>query len=240
MTSELHLFDSGTLVVGDFEVPVPYFLIRHPDGDVVVDGGNPLAVAQDARAHWGPLVDQFGVHMTEDQHCAAQVGGVVDPGAVRYIVQTHLHMDHTGALGHFPNAAVVVHAAELEAARSSDERRGYVPADFDKPDLNWQAYDGDHDLFGDGSVRLIQSPGHSAGHVSVLVRLSETGNVLLTADASDSRRIWDGELPPRAFHSREQAAATLERLHEVADEADALLIFGHDADNWASLQRSYR
>ena len=89
-------------------------------------------------------------------------------------------------------------------------------------------------------MRLIQSPGHSAGHVSVLVRLPETGNVLLTADASDTRRIWDGELPPRAFHSREQAAATLERLHEVADEADALLIFGHDADNWASLQRSYR
>ncbi len=240
MTTELHLFDSGTLVVGDVEVPVPYFLIRHPDGDVVVDGGNPLEVAQDARAYWGPLVDQFGVHMTEDQHCAAQVGGVTDPGAVRYIVQTHLHMDHTGALGHFPNAAVVVHATELEAARNSDPRRGYIPADVDKPNLNWQTYNGDHDLFGDGSVRLIQSPGHSAGHVSVLVGLPETGNVLMTADASDTRRIWDGELPPRAFHSREQAAATLGRLHEVADEADALLIFGHDADNWASLQRSYR
>ena len=55
----LQLFSSGTLEAEGFEVPVPFFRIRHPEGDIVVDGGNPLAVARDVRAHWGPLADVF-------------------------------------------------------------------------------------------------------------------------------------------------------------------------------------
>jgi N-acyl homoserine lactone hydrolase len=237
----LHLFDSGTLAVGGVEVPVPYFLIRHPDGDVVVDGGNPLPVAHDPVAYWGALADQFEVDMTPEQHCETQIRGAgVDPASVRHIVQTHLHIDHTGALGHFPNATVVVHATELAAARGEHpRRRGYIPADLDKPDLEFQTYDGEHDLFGDRSVRLIPSPGHSAGHISVLLKLEDTGHVLMTADASDSKAIWDGRLPPRVLHDAAQADASLVRLHEVADEHDALLIFGHDARNWASLDRRY-
>lgn len=107
----LYLFSSGTLEVGGIEVPVPFFLVRHPEGDIVVDGGNPLAVARDARAHWGALADQFRAHMTEEQHCAAQLRKLgVAPDAVRHVVQTHLHIDHTGALGHFPDATVIVQA----------------------------------------------------------------------------------------------------------------------------------
>ena len=79
----LYLFSSGTLEVGGVEVPVPFFLIRHREGDVVVDGGNPLAVARDARAHWGALADQFRVRMTEEQHCVAQLRELgIAPGSV--------------------------------------------------------------------------------------------------------------------------------------------------------------
>jgi hypothetical protein len=159
---ELYLFTSGTLALGGNEVPVPFYLLRHPQGDVIVDGGNPLAVAHDARAHWGRLADIFEVHMTPAQHCAAQLRELgVAPEATGRVVQTHLHIDHTGALGHFPNAQIVVHAAELQAARTADKPhlQGYVRADYEQPGLDWQPYDGDLDLFGDGSVRLLQSPG---------------------------------------------------------------------------------
>src|SRR5437763_12725970 len=130
------MFDSGTLRLGEVEVPVPFFLIRHPEGDVVVDGGNPLAVARDVHAHWGPLADQFRAHMSEDQHCAAQLGRLrVTQESVRYVVQTHLHLDHTGALGHFSGASVVVHERELAAARAGDSpiAGGYIRADYDRP-----------------------------------------------------------------------------------------------------------
>src|SRR5437660_223922 len=155
---ELLLFDSGTLGLNGVTVPVPFFLLRHPEGQAIVDGGNPLVVARDPRAHWGGLADVFEVHMTEDQHCAAQparLGG--EPAEVTHVVQTHLHIDHTGALGHFPDATVVVHERELEAARTaqSPEASGYVRADYDRPDLRWQTWTGEHDVFGDGAVRLV-------------------------------------------------------------------------------------
>jgi N-acyl homoserine lactone hydrolase len=243
---ELHLFTSGTLEFGGVEVPVPFSLIRHPDGDVVVDGGNPLALAQDPHAHLGPLADVFGVHMTEQQHCVAQLEAIgVAPRSIRFVVQTHLHMDHTGALGHFPDATVVVHAREREAALAAEAQNpsGYIRKDYDRPGIDWYEVDGDHDLFGDGSVRLLETPGHAAGHMSLLLELDDTGPVLLTADAADNHLQWDGTRYPRALFSREQANASLERLRGVARDTGALIVFGHDAENWATLRHapeSYR
>jgi N-acyl homoserine lactone hydrolase len=238
---ELYLFDSGTLTSGGMEAPVPFFLLRHPEGDVLVDGGNPLAVARDPHAHWGALADMFEVQMTEDQHCVAQLSALaLAPSAVRYVVQTHLHMDHTGALGHFPDATVVVHERELEAARAvqSPGASGYVRADFDRPELHWQPTHGELDLFGDGAIRLIETPGHSPGHMSLVLALEQAGTVLLTGDAVDNRAQWEGQQRLRALFSREQAARSLELLRELADQTGALTILGHDAGEWRRLKRA--
>ena len=238
---ELFLLDSGTLGLGGVEVPVPFFLIRHPRGDVVVDGGNPLAVARDARAHWGALADRFEVRMSEEQHCAAQLRRLgVEPGSVSHVVQTHLHIDHTGALGHFPGATVVVHVRELEAARAAESpiASGYVREDYDRPELRWQLVEGELDLFGDGTIRLIETPGHSAGHISLLLHPVNTGPVLLTADAADNRAQWEGRQHPRALFSRKHAAKSLELLRNLATQTDPLIIFGHDPDNWAQLDHA--
>jgi len=235
----LYLFSSGTLEVGGVEVPVPFFLIRHPEGDVVVDGGNPLAVARDARAHWGVLADQFRARMTAEQHCVAQLSehGIA-PESVSHLVQTHLHIDHTGALGHFPNATVIVQAKELDAAHTAEppHAHGYVREDFDRAGLDWRPVEGDLDLFGDGAIRLVSTPGHSAGHMSLLLQLDDTGPVLLTADAADNLAQWDGQLRPRALHSRDDAKRSLARLRELARETDSLVVFGHDPDNWSQLR----
>src|SRR5205085_1356213 len=134
---QLYLFDSGTIGLGDIQVPVPFFLIRHPLGSVLVDGGNPLAVAQDARAYWGPLADKWTVHMSAEPDCLAPLTRLgLQPDSIRYLVQTHLHIDHTGALGHFPRATVLVHARGLEAARAADPPviSGYQPRDYERPD----------------------------------------------------------------------------------------------------------
>jgi N-acyl homoserine lactone hydrolase len=240
-TLELYLFDSGTLALSGVEVPVPFFLLRHPSGNVLVDGGNPLSVARDPHAHWGPLADAFTVQMSEDQHCAAQLRQLgLDDGDISHIVQTHLHIDHTGALGHFPRSSVVVHERELDAARQAGEplESGYVKADYERPELRWETFAGERDLFGDGTIRLLETPGHCAGHVSLLISLAETGAVLITADAVDNRAQWEGRQRLRALHSREQAARSLERLRGLADELDPLIVFGHDAQNWAQLRRA--
>lgn len=238
---ELYLFSSGTLALEGDEVPVPFFLIRHPRGDVVVDGGNPLAVVRDARSHWGPLAKQFEVHMTEEQHCAAQLERLgVAHESIRHVVQTHLHMDHTGALGHFPEAKVHVHARELAAARAEPAPigAGYIHADYDRPELRWVPTDGELDLFGDGTVRLIETPGHTAGHMSLLLALKDTGPVLLTADAADNRAQWEGRLRPRGLFSRELAARSIDRLRTLARQTGALLVLGHDPQAWSELRHA--
>jgi len=158
----LYLFSSGTLEVGGVEVPVPFFLIRHPEGDIVVDGGNPLTVAVDARAHLGGLADVFRVHMTEEQHCVAQLRELGIPTeSVSHLVQSHLHIDHTGALGHFPDATVIVQAQELHAARAADppHAQGYVREDIDQAEFDWRPVEGEVDLFGDRAIRLLPTPG---------------------------------------------------------------------------------
>jgi glyoxylase-like metal-dependent hydrolase (beta-lactamase superfamily II) len=236
----LYLFSSGTLEAEGIEVPVPFYLIRHPEGDVVIDGGNPIEAVRDPHAHWGVLADQFRLHMTEAQHCVAQLRGLgVEPHSVRHIVQTHLHMDHAGALGHFPEATVVVQGRELDAAHAADnEAGGYVRADFDRAGLQWQRVEGELDLFGDGAVRLLHTPGHTPGHMSVLLDLDETGRVLLTADAVDNRGQWEGRLPLRALDSRDDAQRSLERLRLLARDTDALVVLGHDPDDWAELKHA--
>ncbi len=237
----LYLFSSGTLEVGGVEVPVPFFLIRHPEGDVVVDGGNPLAVARDAHAHWGALADQFRVRMTEEQHCVAQLRQLgIAPQSVRHVVQTHLHIDHTGALGHFSDATVIVHARELDAARTAEppHAHGYVRNDFERAGLGWRVAEGDLDLFGDGTIRVLQTPGHSAGHMSLMLELGETGPVLLTADAVDDLSQWDERRPLRVLCSRDDAKRSLERLHDLARETEPLVVFGHDPDNWSRLRHA--
>jgi glyoxylase-like metal-dependent hydrolase (beta-lactamase superfamily II) len=241
---ELHLFSSGTLVFAGFEVPVPFFVISHPAGNVIVDGGNPLAVARDPHAHLGPLAEVFEVHMSEEDHCVAQLQRCgIDNDGITHIVQTHLHMDHTGALGHFPGATVIVHERELDAARGAQPfENGYVREDFERDDIAWQPIAADHDLFGDGTIRLLETPGHSAGHMSILLSLEQTGAVLLTADAADNRAQWQGRMEPRALVSRDDAMHSIELLRRVAAEHDALIVHGHDPKNWAAVSErsSYR
>ena len=145
--------------------------------------------------------------------------------------------------GTFPNATVIVHERELEAARAAQPfENGYVREDFDRDDIDWQPIAAGHDLFGDGTIRLIETPGHSAGHMSILLSLEQTGAVLLTADAADNRAQWQGRMEPRALASREDAMNSLELLRRLASEHDALVVHGHDPKNWAAVSEpsSYR
>src|SRR4028119_1591727 len=134
----LYFFECGSLKtqvqfikmnqgLGDpYEIPVPFFLITHPRGNVLYDGGNALEVAQDARGHWDAVVDAYDPVMTEDDFVVKQLQRMdVDPTSVRYVIQSHLHLDHSGAIGHFPNAEYVVQRRELEYA--------YTPDWFQKP-----------------------------------------------------------------------------------------------------------
>jgi N-acyl homoserine lactone hydrolase len=133
--------------LGDpYEIPVPFFLITHPRGNILYDGGDALEVAQDARGHWEDVVEAYEPVMDEDDFVVNQLQRMeVDPASVRYVIQSHLHLDHSGAVGHFPNAEYIVQRRELEYAFTSDcfQKPAYIRKDFDK-DVRWLFLDGEH------------------------------------------------------------------------------------------------
>jgi glyoxylase-like metal-dependent hydrolase (beta-lactamase superfamily II) len=226
------------------EIPVPFFLITHPRGNVLFDGGNALEVAQDARAHWDAVVDVYEPHMTEDEFVVNQLQNMdVDPASVRYVVQSHLHLDHSGAIGHFPNAEYVVQRRELEYAYTPDwfQRPAYIRPDFDR-DVDWLFLDAEnddgYDLYGDGTLKMLFTPGHAPGHTSLIVTLEETGPVMLTADACYTMNHYNNEALPGLIHSAHDVAASVQKIHRAVDALGATVVTGHDPDEWPSFKKA--
>ncbi len=226
------------------EIPVPFFLITHPRGNVLFDGGNALEVAQDARAHWDAVVDVYEPHMTEDDFVVNQLQNMdVDPASVRYVVQSHLHLDHSGAVGHFPNAEYVVQRRELEYAYTPDwfQKPAYIRPDFDR-DVDWLFLDSEHDdgydLYGDCTLKTLFTPGHAPGHTSLIVTLEETGPVMLTADACYTMDHYNNEALPGLIHSAHDVAASVQKIHRAVDAVGAMVVTGHDPGEWPNFKKA--
>jgi glyoxylase-like metal-dependent hydrolase (beta-lactamase superfamily II) len=237
-----HLFTLNQGFNEDVEVPLPFFLIEHPEGNVLIDGGAPLAAARDPY-YWTPDGEQpiYWPLMSEDDFCVNQVRSLgVDPESIRYVIQTHLHADHIGAIGEFPNARYVVQRGELEYARAPDwfYSLHYRREDFDK-DVDWlllESSDDDLDLYGDGVVRIVFTPGHTPGHSSVVVTLPRDGTVVLAGDACIGRAHFEDRALPGKFVHGGEVVASVRRLRELIERSDGTLVPGHDLEEWNRLR----
>jgi len=229
----------------DFDIPVPWFLIRHPRGNVVIDGGNAVEAAIDKRAHWGNVVDAYDPIMDVHEGCVEQCRSVgVEPESVRFVVQSHLHLDHSGAVGRFPKAQHIVQRLEYDYAFNPDwfSAGAYIRPDFDRPGLDWKFLGGEYtdnfDLFGDGVLRMIFTPGHSPGHQSFLLRLPNTGPVLLTIDAAYTMDHWNDKALPGLVCSSVDAVHSVHKLHKIAEDTGAMVVTGHDPDHWKTFRKA--
>ena len=114
------------------------------------------------------MASLFAVHARTDEGVVGQLAALgVKPDDIRYVVNSHFHFDHCGCNASFPRATFLVQRAELALARAEPKR--YDAKDWDLP-LEYRAVDGEHDVFGDGSVVLLPTPGHTAGHQSLWIR----------------------------------------------------------------------
>ncbi|MGD9755754.1 MAG: N-acyl homoserine lactonase family protein [Acidimicrobiia bacterium] len=220
---------------GVMRVPVLSFLVEHPKGRVLFDSGLAAELADDTAAA-GRMAElfemDFGRQDAIDRRLSA--AEVCEAGDIAVLVNSHLHFDHCGGNALVPNARVVVQAAEWRAGHheklvASDT---YSPALFDIGQ-DVQLIDGEHDLFGDGRVVCIPTPGHTPGHQSLRVR-TDHGEVVLCGDACYLRKALDElHLPDFAWNKEQQLAS----LHALAalEAAGAQLFFGHDPVQWSSL-----
>jgi glyoxylase-like metal-dependent hydrolase (beta-lactamase superfamily II) len=219
-------------------VPVPSYLVVHPKGRVLFDTGMHVATQRDAAGRLGGLAKVFEVAFAPGEEVSRRLETLdVDASRVDYLLNSHLHFDHAGGNEQIPNARWVVQKREWEAAQDADTARknGFRSHDYDHGH-DRLLVDGEHDLFGDGSVVCLPTYGHTPGHQSLRVAL-DGGPVILTADACYFRQTLEQLVLPPVVHDEAEMLASLHRLR-AWQQAGARLFFGHDPEQWKDVPQA--
>ena len=236
--------------------PCPAFLIRHPSaGPILVDTGLHPSVSAKPRENLGRLVSSFArPRLPGGGDVAGRLRSRgLDPKSIPVVVMTHMHFDHTSAVSEFPAATFILSKEEWEAA-TEDRRpflRGYKPAHYNFTfDYRTVDYGGElissyssfgrtFDLFGDGSVRLVFTPGHSAGHQCVIARLRER-DFVIAGDAVYALRQLDGAPEPPRPADRHNWRRSMRELRLYRDQfPQAMIVPSHDPELWPKLDQRY-
>jgi N-acyl homoserine lactone hydrolase len=240
---------------GWLRVPVPAFLLEHPGvGPILVDTGFHASVAVDPKQKLGSLISRlYRIEMEPAHAIAAQLRKLgVEPRDVKVVIMTHLHMDHASAISDFTEATYVLGQGEWTAFH---ERRptlkGYVRKHvghavdyrevmYDRPSVNsYSTFGRAWDLFGDGSVRLVYTPGHSRGHQSVIIRLKDR-EALLAGDAVYFVDTLEHERRGLFLADEHTWRRSLREIQLYRREnPDALIIPSHDGPLFERLESRY-
>ena len=224
-------------------IPVPAYLIVHPRGTALFDSGLAeicsAAPSLERDAYLGSLAGQVRVERASADAIESRLESVdVDVARVDWLINSHLHLDHAGGNGRVSGARLLVQRREWEAAHEADliEAMTYKPVDYDHGhDLC--LVDGEHDVFGDGSVCCIPTYGHTPGHQSLRVRHAG-GEAVLAGDACYLKEMLASlRLPPGAAWDREAMREALIRLRDL-ERRGARIFFGHDPAFWATLPQA--
>lgn len=230
--------DDGSLNGQSRRLVNPCFLIRHPDGDLIWDTGFPDVLAD---MEGGFELTALGAHVTVSAKLADQLGQLgLTPADIEFVSFSHQHGDHTGNGNLFAGSTWIVDADERaymfsDEARQSEAFAGYVQ--LESAETRLIEGDADHDVFGDGSVMIIQTPGHTPGHTVLLVRLPNAGPVLLTGDMYHLAETREQRLVPAFNVDRAQTLASMDKVDRLAGETGARVIRQHVPEDFDSLPR---
>ncbi len=215
--------------------PYPGYLIQTDDGkNILVDTGFPRAMigAYRQATEPGPRVD-------EEEYVVNRLAALgLAPRDIHYLIATHLDGDHAGGHHEFPDSEIVIQQEHLDMARSH-ERFQRTQDLWDAPGLHYRTVSGDTELL--PGIELIASSGHKPGHQSVLVRLPETGPVLLAIDAiprMDQRDAETRTIGPADMDEAGTRASTRKLMDLAAREGVTLIIHGHDPEQWKTLKKA--
>ena len=234
-SQRLYLFQLGTATVPlaagqTLAMSSGCYLVQTSDGkNVLIDSGLPV----DYQPPPGMPPTERGRNVIEQ---LADLG--LRPDDIDLLVCTHFDVDHAGYHDAFTHAELIVQRQHYELARSGHPRFAPARAHWDHPALRYRLIEGDSELL--PGLTLLETSGHVPGHQSVLVRLPQTGPVLLTIDAVMMQRLFtpDRKKWPNDDNEEQLRASTCKLLDLVEREQVALVVFGHDGEQWQTLKKA--
>jgi glyoxylase-like metal-dependent hydrolase (beta-lactamase superfamily II) len=240
---------------GWLKIPVPVFLLEHPGaGLILVDTGLHASVSVDPKQNFGRLLGRiYNVEMDPEQTAAAQLRARgIEAGDVKLALMTHMHMDHASAISDFTEATYVLGEGEWGAFSGRRPTfKGYVHSQgrhaVDYREIvydtrlasSYSTFGRSFDLFGDGSVRLVFTPGHSAGHQSVIVRLRDR-ELLIAGDAVYFLDTLEHERRGMFLDDEHNWRRSLREIQLYRREnPNAVIIPSHDHGLWRDMPETY-
>jgi len=210
---------SDTYSYGDLKVQFVFscYLVKHGDDYLLWDTGHAMTTPNVA-----PKVSLVDLLAKID----------LKPEQIKYVGISHYHADHTGQVASFPKATLLIGAREWDAISAPKPAEGVNYKPFEgwiKGENKVEPLTLDKDVFGDGSVMVLRTPGHTPGHQSLLVKLPQTGNIILSGDAVHFRENYDSVGVPAFNYDRAQTIASIERIKKLVATFKANLIIQHDA-----------
>lgn len=229
--------------------PLPIFawLIEHPEGLIMVDTGETSRVAEPGYFGWHPY---FRLGVKEWVAAEDEIGPQLrklgfDPLDVRWVILTHFHTDHAGGLGHFPNSQILVSDSEFRAASGlPGQLRGYLPhrwPEWFRPTTVRFAegavspFAASHSLTQAGDVVLVPTPGHTVGHLSVIVHKPDH-DVFIAGDTSYTQQLMMNGIVDGVSPDPATAARTLGQIREYLLQRPTIYLPSHDPDSRRRLE----
>ena len=214
------------------------YLIRHAKGWMLWDSGNPdrLAALPNGLTNPAGTITAF---MRKPLAESLQEIGVA-PGDIQHFAMSHSHGDHSGNANLFAASTLYMQGAEYDAVFGPEPQKyNFIAANFEKlRGAKTVRLNGDHDVFGDGSVLIKPTPGHTPGHQSLLVRLPKTGPVLLSGDMVHLMYSWNKRVVPSFNFDVAQSGRTIDEMKAYVEKTGAKLWINHDREQSASIPKA--
>lgn len=219
---------NGNLPTGKIMyVPVWSFLLETSDGPILIDTGMPDSFVNQPNYYAGTRREGKLIPDMQPQHTMPEtlkrLGYSIKD--IQAVISSHLHLDHAGGNHHFQDVPIYVQRAEYHEAIHNED---YSPIECREPNLNYHLLDGDYEVA--PGIQLLSTPGHSAGHQSVLLNTEKSGSILLTVDVSYTRDNFERGVP-FAVKDAQQNQQAIQRLQQVIqDKQPQIVFFGHDIE----------
>ncbi len=246
----LYAFDCGVIDVLDVSIFKPgtdkgeqktlantCYLVVHPEGTLLWDTGLPDALIKTPEG--ATLYDVFVMRVTKT--LAAQLKEIgYPPETIDFLGISHMHGDHVGNANLLPQATLLLQKEEYDAAfGATPDKYGFDPNAYSSLRSNpVKILEGDYDVFGDGSVMIKRTLGHTPGHQALYVKLPQTGNILLSGDLVHFTDNWRHKRVPSFNFDKERTVTTMNEIEKFLEENQATLWIQHDKEQNAGIRHS--